>query len=105
MIKSVALAAGLLALTRDTMAQPTFSADAAVVTDNSGEFGNAPNARNRAAGEVNGGDTVELERQELRPISTLPRTCDCFTATTVVRQLDCRSIIHSVLPPFHTFKK
>ena len=84
MIKSLAITAGLLALAHNTAAQQTFSADAAVATDNSGESGNAPNARNRAAGEVNGGDTAELERQELRPVSTLPRTCDCLTATTVV---------------------
>ena len=84
MIKSIAITTGLLALAHHAAAQQTFSADAAVATDNTGEAGNAPNARNTAAGEVNGGDTVELERQELVPISTLPRTCDCFTATTVV---------------------
>ena len=84
MIKSIALTTGLLALAHSAAAQQTFSADAAVATDNTGEAGNAPNARNRAAGEVNGGDTAQLERQELRPVSTLPRTCDCVKATTVV---------------------
>eukprot|EP00892_Ulva_mutabilis_P004032 jgi/Ulvmu1/1/UM001_0001.1 len=83
MMKSIATAAGLLALSHYAAAQQSFSADFAVATDNSGESGNAPNARNRAAGEVNGRDTAELERQELVPVTSLPRTCDCFTATTV----------------------
>lgn len=85
MIKSVAVAAGILALAQHAAAQQTFSADAVVATDNSGEAGSTPNALNIAAGEVNGGDTVELVRQELRPVTTLPRTCDCLPAEDVVR--------------------
>ena len=84
-IKSAAVAVCLLAFSQAAAAQQTFSADAAVATDNTGEAGNAPNAPNEAAEELSGGDPTELERQELRPVSTLPRTCDCFTASTVVR--------------------
>eukprot|EP00892_Ulva_mutabilis_P011613 jgi/Ulvmu1/8824/UM049_0004.1 len=84
MIKSATLAAGLLAWSREAAAQQSFSADFAIATDNSGESGSAPNAPNLAAAEVNGGDTVKLERQELIPVTTLPRTCDCIEATELM---------------------
>lgn len=84
-LKSVAVATALLALSHQAAAQQSFSADAAVATDNTGEDGNAPNAPNTAAGEVNGGDTAVLRRQELVPVTSLPRTCDCLPATDLVR--------------------
>lgn len=84
-----ALAAGVLimapALHQQTAAQE-FSADAAVATDNSGEAGFVPNALNLAAEEVSGAGAV-LERQDLIPVTTLPRTCDCVPADDVVRLL------------------
>ena len=86
-----ALAAGVLimvpALHQQAAAQE-FSADAAVATDNSGEPGFVPNALNLAAAEVSGAGAV-LERQELIPVTTLPRTCDCVPADDVVRLLCC----------------
>ena len=92
MIKTSAVAVGLWALAHGATAQQTFSADAAVATDNTGEAGNAPNAPNTASDEVSGEGAV-LERQELAPVTSLPRTCDCLPATTVVRPCchDCNT--------------
>eukprot|EP00892_Ulva_mutabilis_P000477 jgi/Ulvmu1/1042/UM104_0028.1 len=88
MMKSAAVAVGLMALSHQATAQPTFPADAATATDNSGEAGNAPDAPNMAASETGG---PGLERQELISIGPLRRTCDCFAATSVETE-DIRSI-------------
>lgn len=80
-----ACALGLLAVSQAAAAQVTFSADSAVATDNTGEAGSMPHVSNEAAEELGGGDATLLERQDLVPVTSLPRTCDCFPAATVVR--------------------
>lgn len=86
---SVALAAGVLQLGLSLVGQAaaqTFSADAALAGDLSGEAGFAPNAVNLAAAEVSGRDV--LVRQELTAVTSLPRTCPCATSSSddLVRQ-------------------
>lgn len=83
MIKSAALTVGLLAVSNKALAQQIFSSEAAVgqSAEFSGEAGSDPNAINSAAAEVNGGDAAVLERQELIPVTSLPRTCECTIVT------------------------
>lgn len=82
---SVAVATSLLALSSQKVAaQPTFPADAATATDNSGQGGVDPGAPNLAAASLGG---LALERQELIPVTSLPRTCACLPQTTVVLSL------------------
>lgn len=94
MIKTAAIAAGLLALSHHATAQPSFPADAATATDNSGEAGNAPDAPNMAVASTGG---PGLERQELIPVTSLPRTCDCIPAVSVVRSCNLPPILTDLL--------
>ena len=84
--KTAAMLVGALALTGSATAQ-TFSADAAVATDNSGLSGNEPGVENLAAEELAGveGPVVQLERQDITAVTTYSRTCDCVPSATVVR--------------------
>lgn len=103
MLRAVLLIAGLQSLPTGALGQGvfgTFSADAAVAIDvrATGEAGARAGAENRAAAEVSGevevtvttsGRSTEavpvLERQDLRPVGTFIRTCDCEKVKTVVR--------------------
>ena len=83
--KTAAVLVGALALSGSAAAQ-TFSADAAVATDNSGLSGNEPGVENLAAEELAGveGRVVQLARQSITAVTTYSRTCDCVPSATVV---------------------
>lgn len=83
---SVAAVAGAV-LTADTaLGQPAFNADAAVADGAGFGITAAAGAANAAADDLFAEDsTVQLRRQKLIPVGTLPRSCDCNPATSVVR--------------------
>lgn len=96
MILALVFCAGLRFLSQNACAQDlVFSADAAIAVDNTGEAGAEAGAENVAAEEVSGDDgpgpLPDLARQDLIPVGTFPRTCNCSTPRTVVCRLDACS--------------
>lgn len=90
MLRSLAVLALVQQLSSSAAAQDlVFSAEAAVAVEDVGEAGAAAGAENVAAEEVSGDDgpgpVPELARQDLIPVGTFIRTCDCSTPKTVVR--------------------
>ena len=93
MLKALSLVAGLQLVSTKVFAQTqTFSADAALAIEvlASGEPGADAGAENTAAMEVSGEFSIsasvpDLERQNLRPVGTYLRTCDCTRVRSVVR--------------------
>ena len=92
MLKAFSIIAGLQLVSTKVLAQTlTFSADSAVAIDvlAIGEPGANAGAENTAAVEVSGEFSIstsvpDLERQDLRPVGTYLRTCDCTKVKTVV---------------------
>lgn len=85
MLRSLAVIAALQLCSGAVAQNLVFSADAAVAVDNTGEDGADAGADNAAAAEVSGDDSDGLARQDLIPVGTFPRTCNCSTPRTVVR--------------------
>lgn len=90
MLRSLAVLVLVQQLSSSAAAQDlVFSAEAAVAVEDVGEAGAAAGAENVAAEEVSGDDgsgpVPELARQDLIPVGTFIRTCDCSTPKTVVR--------------------
>lgn len=83
---SVAALAGAVLRADTALGQQTFNADAAVADGVGFGVTATAGAANAAADDLFAEDnTVQLRRQQLIPVGTLPRSCDCNPATTVVR--------------------